>query len=531
MVFLGRTKQIHFVGIGGVGMSGIAEVLLNLGFRVTGSDLRRSDITTRLEACGAVVFGGHHARNVEGADVVVYSSAVTAENAEVTAAQSRGVPVVPRAEMLAEIMRLKFAVTVGGSHGKTSTTSLLGSVLAHGGMDPTVIVGGKLRSYLSNARLGSGRYLVAEADESDGTFVRLPSSIAVITNIDREHLDHYGDMEGLKRGFVAYARRVPFYGLAVLCADDKNVREIAPDIDRRKVTYSLGGRADLVGRIVAREDRGTRFSVEYHGEPIGEAYVALPGSHYVSNALAVCAVAFELQIPFYAIQCGLEKFEGVGRRFEIKGEVAGVLVVDDYGHHPTEIAATVRAALDNYGRRLFVLFQPHRFTRTQLMHNAFAPCFDGVHRVIVTDIYAAGESPIDGIDATTVIGPIERRGRVSVAYAPTPEAMVAAVGSELRAGDLGLARGGGTGVAMEAAGVILMRGDRRLIPGALRLSKATLRKIRQNLFWALCYNTLGIPVAALGFLNPVLAGAAMAMSSVSVVSNAALLRRHDPMKT
>jgi UDP-N-acetylmuramate--alanine ligase len=451
MVFLGRTKTIHFIGIGGIGMSGIAELLLNYGFNVTGSDLKKSESTRRLVELGAEVAIGHHGGNIAGADVVVYSSAVDESNPEIVAALASDIPVIPRAEMLGELMRLKFAVTVAGSHGKTSTTSLVASVLAHGGLDPTVVVGGKLKSAHTNALLGTGRYLVAEADESDGSFVRLPSSIAVITNIDQEHLDHYGDLEAVKRGFVEYANRVPFYGAVILCSDDANVRDIMPEVNRRKITYSLGGpapapgplEADIRGTIVAREGQGTRFSVDYGDEPLGEITLRIPGTHYVSNALAACAVGMEMQIPFYAIKKGLEDFEGVGRRFEIKGTEAGVIVVDDYGHHPTEIAATVRAAIDNYGRPLYVMFQPHRYSRTAAVADAFATCFDGAKAVFITDIYPAGEKPIPGIDARTIIDRVEAAGATRVHYASSFEEMTDEVARLLRDGDMVITMGAG----------------------------------------------------------------------------------------
>jgi UDP-N-acetylmuramate--alanine ligase len=352
-------------------------------------------------------------------------------------------------------MRLEFAVTVAGSHGKTSTTSLVASVLAHGGLDPTVIVGGKVKSFHSTALLGGGRYLVAEADESDGSFVRLPSSIAVVTNIDLEHLDHYGNLDAIKRGFIEYANRVPFYGAVILCADDENVRDILPAVKRRKITYSLNGESrfaapapapappDLQGRIVAREGQGTRFSVEYMGEPFGEITLGIPGMHYVSNALAACVVGIEMEIPFYAIKKGLEDFEGVGRRFEVKGTEAGVIVVDDYGHHPTEITATVKAALDNYDRRVFVMFQPHRYSRTQVMADAFANCFDGAEAVFVTDIYPAGEKPIPGITSQTIIERIEATGDVDVRYVPSFEKMTDDILKITRDGDMVITMGAG----------------------------------------------------------------------------------------
>jgi UDP-N-acetylmuramate--alanine ligase len=443
MVYLGRTRRIHFVGIGGIGMSGIAEVLVNLGFVVTGSDVRGSETTARLAGLGAIVHTGHEAAHVEGADVVVYSSAVTPDNPELVAAGRFGIPAIPRTEMLAELMRLKFAVTVAGAHGKTSTTSLIASVMARAGLDPTVIVGGKLHAISSNARLGQSRYIVAEADESDGQFVKLPSSIAVITNIDREHLDHYRDLDDIKRSFVAYANRVPFYGSVVVCVDDANVCAVIPEIRRHLVRYSLGGDADLAGSIVARDATGTRFSVARAGAVLGEIHLGIPGEHYVRNALAAVAVGIEMDVPFAAIKQGLEEFGGVGRRFEVRGEVGGVVVVDDYGHHPTEIAATVKAAVGNYGRRLFVLFQPHRYSRTQSVAKEFAACFDGAHKVYVTDIYPAGEKPIAGVSARTIIDRVEAVGITDVAYAGSFEELVEVVSAEVTAGDMVITMGAG----------------------------------------------------------------------------------------
>ena len=360
MVYLGKTKQVHFVGIGGIGMSGIAEVLLNLGFGVSGSDLRKSDTTDRLEQLGAIISQGHSAKNIRDADVVVYSSAVDMRNDELIEAVKRGIPTIPRSEMLAELMRLKYAVTIGGSHGKTTTTSIVASVLAHGGLDPTVVVGGKLKALHSNARLGSSRYIVAEADESDGGFVQLPSTVAVITNIDQEHLDFYADLDEIKEGFIQYANKVPFYGSVIVCIDDKNIRDIMSKIKRRKVTYSLSQPADITARVINRTPQGSTFQVFLQGEPSLEMTLGIPGDHLVQNALAAVAVGLEMNLSIEVIKQGIELFEGVGRRFEIKGTVADVVVVDDYGHHPSEIAATIRAARGSFARRLFVLFQPHK---------------------------------------------------------------------------------------------------------------------------------------------------------------------------
>lgn len=443
MVFLGRTRRVHFVGVGGIGMSGIAEVLLNLGFDVSGSDLKSSELTERLQAMGAAIWAGHEGDHVAGADVVVYSSAVTADNPELVEARRQGIPTIPRGEMLAELMRLKYAITVGGAHGKTSTTSLVASVLAQGGLDPTVIVGGKVRALSSNARLGASRYVVAEADESDGQFVNLPSSVAIITNIDLEHLDFYSNLAAIEDAFVAYANRVPFYGAVILCADDARVMAISARIARRKVTYSFGGDADVSGRVIERGPGWTRFSVRKGETVLGEATLHIPGEHYARNAIAAVAAGLWLDIPFEQIRAGLENWQGVGRRFEVKGETNGVLVIDDYGHHPTEIAATIQGALASYHRRLFVLFQPHRFSRTQAMAKEFARCFDGAHKVFVTDIYPAGEKPIPGIGAHTIVDRVAAAGNVAVEHAPSVDRMLERVSADLRDGDMVITMGAG----------------------------------------------------------------------------------------
>ena len=443
MVFLGRTKRVHFVGVGGIGMSGIAEVLINLGFDVSGSDMKSTDTTARLQSLGAAIFAGHAGSNVAGVDVVVYSSAVTADNAELVEARRQGIPTIPRGEMLAELMRLKYAVTVGGAHGKTSTTSLVAAVMAHGGLDPTVIVGGKVRALSSNARLGGSRYVVAEADESDGQFVNLPSSVAIITNIDLEHLDFYRDLAAIEAAFVDYANRVPFYGAVILCADDARTMEIAPRIRRRKVTYSLGGPGDLQGRVIDRSAGGTRFAVSDARGPLGEVTLHIPGDHYARNALAAVAAGLWLDIPFDLIRAGLESWQGVGRRFEVKGETGGVLVVDDYGHHPTEVAATIQAAVSSYQRRLFVLFQPHRYSRTQALANEFGKCFDGAHRVFLTDVYAAGEKPIPGVGAESIVARVKADGKAAIEHVGTYQDGVRRIAEEVRAGDMVITMGAG----------------------------------------------------------------------------------------
>jgi UDP-N-acetylmuramate--alanine ligase len=443
MVYLGKTKQVHFVGIGGIGMSGIAEVLLNLGFGVSGSDLRRSDTTDRLERLGAVITEGHSRTNIRDADVVVYSSAVDVSNEELVEASKMEIPTIPRAEMLAELMRLKYAITIGGSHGKTTTTSIVASVLAHGGLDPTVVVGGKLKAFHSNARLGSSRYIVAEADESDGGFVQLPSTVAVITNIDREHMDFYGDLDEVKEAFIQYANKVPFYGSVIICLDDDNIRDIVPEIKRRKVTYSLSQPADITARVIERNPRGTKFQVYLQGEPSTEITVCIPGDHLVQNALAAVAVGLEMNLPIEVIKQGIELFEGVGRRFEIKGEAADVVVVDDYGHHPSEIAATVRAARESFARRLFVLFQPHRYSRTQAAAKQFGTCFEGAYRIYITDIYPAGEKPLAGVSADTIIRQVRRQSKADIRYVPSLEAMVEETTSAVAPGDMVLLLGAG----------------------------------------------------------------------------------------
>lgn len=438
----GRTRRIHFVGIGGVGMSGIAEVLLNLGYQVSGSDLRGGEATERLSALGGRIFQGHEAANVEGAQVVVFSTAVHPDNPEVVAARALGIPVIPRADMLAELMRMKYGVAVAGSHGKTTTTSLTAAVLARGGLDPTIVVGGRLQSIGSNARLGRGQFLVAEADESDGSFLRLSPAVAIVTNIDREHLDHYGSMEELRQAFIYFANRVPFYGVAILCADDPQVRGILPQLTKRHLLYGTGPEAALRAVDVRLGPEGSTFRVVSDGNELGEVRLRLPGTHSVLNALAAVAVGLEVEVAFPHIAGALEDFRGVGRRFETRGEANGVRVVDDYGHHPTEVAATLAAAR-TLGRRVLVLFQPHRYTRTALLHREFGACFAGADRVYVLDIYAAGEAPVPGVTARTIVESAETLGQKQLVYVGEGEAAVAAVAREVRPGDLVLTLGAG----------------------------------------------------------------------------------------
>jgi UDP-N-acetylmuramate--alanine ligase len=440
----GRVRRVHFVGIGGIGMSGIAEVLLNLDFEVSGSDVRESALTQRLGPMGARICIGHRAENLGDAQVLVYSSAVKADNPEVVEALRRKIPVIPRAEMLGELMRLKFAVAVAGAHGKTTTTSLVASVLAQAGLDPTIVVGGRLLAMGTNAKLGEGNYLVAEADESDGSFLRLPPTIAIVTNIDEEHLDHYGSFEAVKDAFVAFANKVPFYGADIVCLDDPHVQSILPRLEKRIVTYGMHTQADVTGRIVESTDVATRFEVTSGRERLGEIRLRMPGEHNVLNALAAVAVGRELEIPFDATSRALEEFLGVARRFEIRAVEHDVVFVDDYGHHPTEIAATLRAARNSYTRRIVTLFQPHRYTRTQLLLEEFGRAFFDTDVLFLSDIYPASETPIPGVTSQVLADKVREYGHKSVHHIPNDkEKLTDAVASTIQRGDLVLTLGAG----------------------------------------------------------------------------------------
>ena len=451
-MFRKRDVAIHFVGVGGIGMSGIAEVLANLGYVVSGSDVRATDVTRRLQTLGITVDIGHAAAHVAQVDVVVTSSAVRTDNPEVLAAKARDIPVIPRAEMLGELMRVKDGIAVAGSHGKTTTTTMIASVLARAGLDPTAIIGGKARSFGSNARLGQGELLVAEADESDGSFRHLFPMVAVITNIDREHLDHYGSEQALRAAFLDFANKVPFYGLVVLGADDRAAASLAPELLKRHVTYGLHS-GDYRGEVLSAGPDGTRFRVMARGEARGEVHVRMPGVHYAQNALAVLCVADFLGVRWADTCAALEGFEGVDRRFSVRGEAGGVLVVDDYGHHPTELKATVAAAR-LYGRRVIVAFQPHRYSRTRDLFSDFAPALQGADRVVLTDIYAAGESAVAGITAEKLLEtfPSDRHARW-VRRADLVDALAAIC----ETGDLMLVLGAGdiTQVATELLGRLL----------------------------------------------------------------------------
>ena len=438
-----RIQQIHFVGIGGAGMSGIAEVLLTIGYKVTGSDLQESETVKRIRSLGGIVFIGHAASNVGTAQVVVISSAVSPTNPEVVAAKAKRVPVIPRAEMLAELMRLKYGVAIAGAHGKTTTTSLVAHVLAEGGLDPTIVIGGKVNALGSHARLGRGELLVAEADESDGSFLKLSPTIVAVTNMDREHLDHYGTMERLHQAFVEFINKIPFYGLAVLCIDDPQLVAMLPSVTKRFQTYGLAQGAELQGADIELQERTAQFAARLKGEHLGRFRVAMPGVHNVRNALAAIAIGLELGVPVAQIALALESFTGVERRFQIVGEKGGITMIDDYGHHPTEIKATLAAAKGGSKRRLVVLFQPHRYTRTQDLVDEFAVAFHQADLLFLTEIYAAGESPIPGVTGERLAQTIQGSGGPPLTYVPRKEELVEKVLPHLRSGDLVLTMGAG----------------------------------------------------------------------------------------
>jgi UDP-N-acetylmuramate--alanine ligase len=443
-MFPKRVKRVHFVGIGGIGMSGIAEVLINLGYKVSGSDLRASDTTRRLEELGGTVHQGHSPQYVEGVDVVVISSAVREDNPEVTAARRETIPVIPRAEMLAELMRLKFSIAVSGTHGKTSTTSLLADVLHEAGFDPTVVIGGKLNSLGTNAVLGQGPYMVAEADESDGSFLKLSPTIAVVTNIDSEHLEHYGTLDRLTQAFVDFANKTPFYGLVVACLEHPRVQSILPSIQKRYVTYGFAAQADYVARDLQHQGIVTDFEVLIRGESAGRVKLRMPGDHNVLNALAVVAVADELDIPMATVSKALGAFQGVQRRFTIRGEVDGVLVVDDYGHHPAEIVTTLAGARLSFpDRRVVAVFQPHRYSRVRDLQHEFAKAFNDADEVFVTDIYAAGEEPLTGIGGACIAAAIRRHGHKGVHFTGSLDDTLRALRRIVSVGDLVITLGAG----------------------------------------------------------------------------------------
>lgn len=412
-----KIQHIHFVGIGGIGMSGIAEVLLNLGYEVTGSDIKESDITRRLKALGAKVNYEHLPTNVNGANVVVVSSAITHDNPEIASAREKMIPIIPRAEMLAELMRLKYGIAVSGAHGKTTTTSMVATVLAHGGLDPTVVIGGKVNSIGSSAKWGQGEFMVAEADESDGTFLKLSPTIAVVTNIDLEHLDYYHDISEIKETFLEFMNKVPFYGVVVLCADDPNIQPLIPRIKKRYMSYGFTSNMDVQARNIVHTGLTSRYTLVYQGKDLGDVELNLPGLHNVYNSLAAAAVGLELGLDMKSIRNGLSEFDGVERRLQIKAELDGITIIDDYGHHPTEI----RAALDTLktvwpDRRVIVVFQPHRYTRTKALFEHFTTAFYQADVLIISDIYPASEKPIEGVHAQYLLEGIKNCGHRDVHY-------------------------------------------------------------------------------------------------------------------
>ena len=438
-------QHLHFVGIGGIGMSGIAEVLLNLGYTVSGSDLKLSPTTARLTSLGATIHEGHNAENVEGAKAIVVSSAVEESNPEVQEARSLPIPVIPRGELLAELMRLKYGIAVAGSHGKTTTTSMIATILSHAGKDPTVVVGGKAAAMGgSNARVGLSDFLVVESDESDGSFLKLSPILAIVTNIDREHLDHYADIQVIRAAFTEFVNKVPFYGAAILCLDDENVQTILPDIRRHTVTYGRNTQADYQPYDQEPGAFQTRFKIRSRTSDLGEFQLNVPGNHNVLNATAAIATAMELHIEPDVIREGLRQFAGVARRFEVRGEVGGVTVVDDYGHHPTEIRATLAAARSCCKGRLHVLFQPHRYTRTLHLMDDFARAFHDADRVLLLDIYAASEHPIEGVTAEALAERMRQFGHRGVEYAGSGAAGVEMIVRGVEPGDMILTLGAGS---------------------------------------------------------------------------------------
>jgi UDP-N-acetylmuramate--alanine ligase len=442
-----KAQRVHFIGIGGIGMSGIAEILLNLGYPVSGSDLKRSPVTERLAALGATIFEGHAAANVVGASVVVVSSAVNEANPEVAEARESKIPVIQRAEMLAELMRLKYGIAVAGMHGKTTTTSMIAAVLAAGGLDPTIVVGGRIDAMGSNARLGKSQYLVAEADESDRSFLKLSPILAVVTNLDREHMDCYRDMADVEDAFLTFMDRVPFYGAITACADDALLAAVLPRVRRRVYTYGFAADASFVCRLLpAGEGARSRFEVVAAGHLLGAFTLHVPGRHNVLNATAAIAIGTQLEIAPEAIATALAEFRGVDRRFQLKGLVRGVTVVDDYGHHPTEIRATLAAARDCGYRQVHVIFQPHRYTRTRDLMEEFATAFDDADSVEMLDIYAASEEPIPGIDAEALAARVNatKPDRSKVHYAGSAADAVTAVAKRAQDGDLIMTLGAGS---------------------------------------------------------------------------------------
>ena len=444
IVIYNRAQRIFMVGIGGAGMSGIAEVLLNLGHQVSGSDLKETPVTKRLESLGATLHYGHDRNHICDVDVVVYSSAVMPDNQEIVAAREKMIPIIPRAEMLAELMRMKYGIAVAGTHGKTTTTSLVATVLAEGGVDPTVIIGGKLNIFGGNAKLGQGDFLVAEADESDGSFLKLSPTITVVTNIDTDHLDFYQNLESLQKAFEEFNNRIPFYGVNILCLDDGNIQNLIPQLKKRNVTYGLNTQADYQAREIFIKGLTSRFQVFYHGEDLGEFMLRPPGVHNIQNSLAAIAVGRELGLEVKIIKKGIEEFRGVERRFQIQGEVEEITVIDDYGHHPTEIKVVLNAIKQVWAdRRLVVVFQPHRFSRTHILFKDFLTAFYQADHLVLMDIYPAGEKPIEGVTAYALFQGIKDHGHKSVMFFSDVGEIIAHLLEEIKPLDVILTLGAG----------------------------------------------------------------------------------------
>ena len=443
MIFRRKFQKIHMVGIGGTGMSGIAEVLHNLGFVITGSDLKKTDVTERLEKMGIRVYYGHKPENINSAQILVISTAIPEDNPEVVAAQAKGIPVIRRAEMLAELMRIKYSIAVSGSHGKTTTTSMVGAVLEKAGLDPTLVVGGRLKGLGSGAKLGQSEFLVAEADESDGSFLMLYPTLAIITNIDKEHLDTYKSFDKLKDAFVKFANSVPFYGAAIVNLDDPHNQDILPEIKKRVITYGLKRQAEINARDINLHGRGSSFKVFRGDEEIIEARLNIPGLHNVKNALAAFAVGFEMDIHPKIIRDALSEFSGVMRRMEIKGETKGITFMDDYGHHPSEINAVLETLGRFWQGRIIVVFQPHRYTRTKLLHHEFGKVFHEADVVIITKLYPAGEKPIPGVDSALIYNEVKKSGHKAVHLMEDWGDIKKFLKNHLREGDLVLTLGAG----------------------------------------------------------------------------------------
>ena len=437
----GKTRHVHIVGIGGAGLSGISEILLSLGFHVSGSDMNRTEITEHLIKLGASVYYGHEARHVPDADVVVVSPAIPSENPEILAAKARKIPVIRGAEMLAEIMRMKFSVAVSGTHGKTTTTAITAAVLDE--LDPTVVVGGKLVSLGSHARIGHGEVMVVEADEAYGSIEKFFPTVAVVTSVDADHLDYYNSIEEIGKTFLEFINKVPFFGVAVLCMDQENIRQLLPQVGKRHITYGIDADADLMAKEIRVKGPTSRYQVKFRGDVLGEVHLKMPGRHNISNSLAAIGVGIELDIPFNRIRAALESFQGIHRRFEIVGEAQGIIIVDDYAHNPAKLRAVFSAARESYKRRIVAVFQPHRYQRVRHLADEFSKSFYDTDVLIVTSIYGAGETPIEGVTGENLATAIKARGHQHVIYVPDKDRVVDELMSEIRPNDIVITVGAG----------------------------------------------------------------------------------------